>query len=216
MPFLTAFACTVLRAGTAVAGPISPPPPSKAERAAQRLVLKKKRKLLRAKLTVRKERKSRRKLFLEPSVALAEPVVSADAFEAVFEKPVERRIRGQERRITRTRKSLVRLESHADRLEKERLVSVPSAGDIVSIGRWIQSLGYEVSEHPAFGGVCDCHGGTDHYAGKALDVNDYSRSEATRLDALHAELAPLKRAGYVKDVLWRTEGHYDHLHVAAP
>jgi hypothetical protein len=110
----------------------------------------------------------------------------------------------------------VRLESHADRLKKERFASVPSAGDIVSIGRWIQSLGYEVSEHPAFGGVCDCHSGTDHYAGKALDVNDYSGNEMARLDTLDAQLEPLKRAGHVKDVLWRTAGHYDHLHVAVP
>ena len=104
----------------------------------------------------------------------------------------------------------------SDRLEPERLAGVPRAGDIVSIGRWIQSLGYEVSEHPAFGGVCDCHGGTDHYAGKALDVNDCSASETAGLDALAAKLEPLRRAGYVKDVLCRTEGHYDHRHVAVP
>jgi hypothetical protein len=215
-PFFTALACALLAAGTAVAGPISTPLPSKAERAAKRVVLKKKRKLIRAKIAIRKERKSKRKLFLQPPVILAEPVVSADAFEAVFETQVERKIRRQKRELTRTRESVERARERARRLEEQRLASVPSAGDIVSIGRWIQSLGYEVSEHSAFGGVCDCHSGTDHYAGKALDVNDYSGSEMTRLDALHAQLEPLMRAGYVKGVLWRTEGHYDHLHVAVP
>jgi hypothetical protein len=37
-----------------------------------------------------------------------------------------------------------------------------------------------------------------------------------RLDTLDAQLEPLKRAGHVKDVLWRTAGHFDHLHVAVP
>jgi hypothetical protein len=143
-------------------------------------------------------------------------VASADAFEAVFESRVERKIRRRERQISRTRESIESVQAQAVRLAKERLASVPRGGDIVSIGRWIQSLGYEVSEHPAFGGVCDCHGGTDHYAGKALDVNDYSGSEMARLDALDARLEPLKRAGHVKEVLWRTDGHYDHLHVAVP
>ena len=215
-PFLAALAFAALGAGTAVAGPIAALPPSKAERAVQRIVLKKKRKLDRAKLAVRTDRKSRRKLLVEDHVLPPEPVDAPDAVEAVFEERVERQIDRQEHKIARTKMSLGRARAAADRLERKRRASVPRAGDIVSIGRWIQSLGYEVSEHPAFGGVCDCHGGTDHYAGKALDVNDYSGDEPARLDALAAKLEPLLHAGFVKDILWRTEGHYDHLHVAVP
>ena len=179
--------------------------------------MKNKRKLVRARIAIQKERRSKQKLFVEPSFLPAEPAVSSNAVEALFEGEVERRIDRQERRITTTRKSLERAQGRAGQLEQERLATaVPGGGDIVSIGRWIQSLGYEVSEHPAFGGVCDCHSGTDHYAGKALDVNDRSGSEMARLDALAAKLEPLLHFGYVKDVLWRTEGHYDHLHVAVP
>jgi hypothetical protein len=58
--------------------------------------------------------------------------------------------------------------------------------------------------------------GTEHYAGKAVDVNDRRGSEMAGLDALDAKLKPLERRRYVKDVLWRTAGHYNHLHVSVP
>jgi hypothetical protein len=90
---------------------IPTPPPSKTERTAQRVVLKKKRKLVRTKIVIRKERK----LILEPPGLVPEPVVSGDAFETVFEPEVEREIRRKERRLTTTRKSLERVQARARR-----------------------------------------------------------------------------------------------------
>lgn len=92
--------------------------------------------------------------------------------------------------------------------------SVPStSGGIVALGRWLQSQGFHVSEHPAFGGVRFKHAHYpphDHYSGGALDVNadGAASGEASRLDWL----APrLRAAGW--RVLWRTTDHFDHLHV---
>jgi hypothetical protein len=44
---------------------------------------------------------------------------------------------------------------------------------LIPIGKWLQSMGYQVGEHPAFGGVTPgAHvAGSYHYRGRAIDVN---------------------------------------------
>ena len=45
-------------------------------------------------------------------------------------------------------------------------------GGIVGLGRQLQQQGFQVGEHPAFGGVGGSHvQGSYHYSGQALDVN---------------------------------------------
>lgn len=64
---------------------------------------------------------------------------------------------------------------------------------IKKLGRWLQDLGFDVGENPAFGGVAPVH--TDnsyHYKGKALDVNYGGggrwENEAQALDWLERKL----------------------------
>lgn len=88
---------------------------------------------------------------------------------------------------------------------------------IVGLGRQLQSMGFSVGEHPAFGGVAPVHTqGSYHYQGRALDINADSHpwGEARALDWLYARLLPLYNSGVIKELLWRTAGHFDHLHLA--
>jgi len=90
-------------------------------------------------------------------------------------------------------------------------------GDIIATGKMLLGMGLQVGENPNFqygvgylpgggGGVGGHAPGSYHYSGRALDV---SGSDA-QLDAAYARL---KSTPY-KELLWRTAGHYDHLHVA--
>lgn len=90
--------------------------------------------------------------------------------------------------------------------------AVPSSsGGIVALGRWLQGQGARVAEHPAFGGVSPVHRGRGHYEGRAIDVNAGGGGANAIEQQLFDRLAPLiKAAGYF--TLWRTKGHYDHLH----
>lgn len=88
-------------------------------------------------------------------------------------------------------------------------------GDIVAVGRWLQSKGFRVSEHPAFGGVRGRHTPSSyHYAGRAIDVNygpgGQSAGEMAAIDAL---MPTLQRRNWA-ELLWRVAGHFDHLHLA--
>lgn len=82
---------------------------------------------------------------------------------------------------------------------------------IVGIGRMLQGMGYQVGEHPAFGGVGRHRSGSLHYSGRALDINADGRpgGEGAWLDRLYAMLRPLNPT----ELLWRVEGHHDHLHL---
>jgi hypothetical protein len=89
-----------------------------------------------------------------------------------------------------------------------------SKRDIVYFGHRIKDMGYSVSEHPLFGGVCNgCHVANSwHYKGKAIDVNWYpSSQEGAKLDYLRdwikARVTPT-------ELLWRVKDHYNHLHLA--
>ena len=80
---------------------------------------------------------------------------------------------------------------------------------VIAVGRMLQGMGLHVAENPAFGsGRVGVHApGSYHYQGRAIDVTG---SDA-QLDAAYAKL---KGMGGYAELLWRTAGHYDHLHVA--
>jgi Peptidase M15 len=103
------------------------------------------------------------------------------------------------------------LDAHRDLL---RSGGAPKYSDVVAVGRQLQAMGYHVSEHPQFGGVKPVHSTNSyHYAGRAIDVNWYpNQDEPGKLDALHAWIKA-NVVGY-KELLWRTTGHFDHLHLA--
>ena len=82
---------------------------------------------------------------------------------------------------------------------------------IVALGKWLREKGFDVGQHPAFGGVARVHMPTSlHYVGQALDVNadGMAGGEAAAFDRLAPALID---AGWA--TIWRGPGHYDHLHV---
>jgi len=86
--------------------------------------------------------------------------------------------------------------------------------DIVSLGSFLQSNGFQVGEHPAFGGVCSngCHtDGSWHYRNGALDVNFGAGQSAAEMAAIDPLIPHLRELGY--GIIWRSEDHWDHLHV---
>ena len=92
--------------------------------------------------------------------------------------------------------------------------AIPS-NDIVALGKYLQSQGIRVSEHPEFGGVGKHVPGSAHYSGRAIDINmGYGVREADhpehgpKFDALAKQL---RDAGY--KVIWRQPGHEGHMHV---
>jgi Transglycosylase SLT domain len=86
---------------------------------------------------------------------------------------------------------------------------------LVALGQDLQKRGFQVAEHPNFGGVCNgCHDGRGHYEARALDVNagaGESDAEKRKLDALRPEIE-----GYGFKVLWRVENHFNHMHIEVP
>lgn len=95
--------------------------------------------------------------------------------------------------------------------------------DIVALGHTLQSQGFRVSEHPAFGGVKGAtpekpwgvHSPTGgHGDGTAIDVNIGTGNTEARDPAMGAKFDKLadqlRASGY--QVIWRAPGHYDHLH----
>lgn len=91
-----------------------------------------------------------------------------------------------------------------------------AGGGVVEAGRRLRGMGYAVGEHPAFGGVAPVHTQNSyHYRGMALDVNadNFPGGEGPALDKAAAWLRR-EYAGKILELLWRTAGHYDHLHVA--
>jgi hypothetical protein len=98
--------------------------------------------------------------------------------------------------------------------EKPDAGAIPQ-GDIVSLGKYLQSQGIRVSEHPAFGGVGRHAPNSAHYSGRAIDLN-IGHGIKESADPVHGkrfdELAKkLEAAGY--KVIWRKPGHEGHMHV---
>lgn len=85
------------------------------------------------------------------------------------------------------------------------------AANIVTLGVALRNLGYRVSQGPGpFGPITRVHTANSyHYRNRALDVNwTPVNDEPAKLDAIADDLVS---AGY--RVIWRTTGHYNHLHV---
>jgi len=79
---------------------------------------------------------------------------------------------------------------------------------VTAAGKMHQGMGLNVAENPYFGdGRVGKHAfGSYHYAGRAIDVT----GPPAKLDAAYAQLKNTNPA----ELLWRTAGHFDHLHVA--
>ena len=85
------------------------------------------------------------------------------------------------------------------------------AANIIALGVVLRNLGYRVSQGPGpFGPITRVHTANSyHYRNRALDVNwTPVNDEPAKLDAIANDLVS---AGY--RVIWRTTGHYNHLHV---
>lgn len=85
--------------------------------------------------------------------------------------------------------------------------------DIVHIGREIVSMGYAVAGHSQFPPVGRHTASSWHYKDRAIDINWYpAGDEGRRLDDLHGWIQ--RRAHRRTELLWRVDGHHDHLHLA--
>lgn len=127
------------------------------------------------------------------------------------------RVESKEGIFVGNRKMMGALAAQNDRFPRFGMPKLAQGG-IVSLGKQLQREGYEVGEHPAFGGVDPVHSPNSyHYRDQALDINDDSppfasgTGEPSSLDRLYSRLQ--KMPGVV-ELLWRVADHYDHLHVA--
>jgi len=93
---------------------------------------------------------------------------------------------------------------------KEEFANQPL--DIVALGRFMQGAGFQVGEHPAFGGVAPVHTpGSWHYRNGAIDVNCGAGQSAGEMAAIDPTIGHLGELGF--GIIWRSAGHFDHLHV---
>ena len=93
----------------------------------------------------------------------------------------------------------------------------PTCADLITLGKFLQSKNFSISENAYFGGITAQHEpGGWHYkcndAG-ALDVNfggpgDLNPQEVAAVDPM---IEPLRELGF--RTIWRAAGHYNHLHV---
>jgi hypothetical protein len=87
-----------------------------------------------------------------------------------------------------------------------------ASGGLIDFGRLLQSMGFRVGEHPAFGGVNPVHMKNSlHYSGRAIDVNwapGTSAAEQRAIDNI-VPLAIERGLG----VIWRVKNHFGHAHV---
>ena len=101
--------------------------------------------------------------------------------------------------------------SHAEKVDG----GLPS-GDLTTLGKSLQGMGFRVSEHPDFGGVHGVHTkNSAHYRGEAMDINIGEGNIEANNPAMSSKFdqlaEQLRTAGY--KVIWRAPGHYNHLHV---
>lgn len=84
--------------------------------------------------------------------------------------------------------------SDHDGTNRHMHIAMSTSSAIVAFGRLLQSMGYQVSEHPAFGGVGGGHAPTGyHYSGQAIDVNTANNETTAEV----ARVAALLRGGKV-------------------
>ena len=81
-------------------------------------------------------------------------------------------------------------------------------GGLVSFGRRIQGMGYQVGEHPLFGGVDPVHTkGSWHYKAGAIDVNHDQGDEKSAIN----KIVQMARE-YGLRTIWQVANHFDHAH----
>jgi len=100
----------------------------------------------------------------------------------------------------------------------------PAYQRAVNVGRALEGQGYRAWQHPDF----NVHSGytgsgrervmrrsynSYHNYGEALDY-PLSHNSAAQLDKLASYFRQNKGALGIAEILWRTSGHYDHLHVS--
>jgi hypothetical protein len=103
------------------------------------------------------------------------------------------------------------------KIGKEIHRGAPDCTDLITLGKFLQSKNFSISENAYFGGITARHEpGGYHYkcnnAG-ALDVNfggpgDLDPQEVAAVDPM---IEPLRELGF--RTIWRAAGHYNHLHV---
>jgi hypothetical protein len=89
-----------------------------------------------------------------------------------------------------------------------------SSSGLVAFGRWLQSMGYRVAEHPAFGGVTPgAHvKNSQHYIGQAIDVNTRAGTSSIEQAELARIIGPAHTAGF--RTIFMAPGHYGHAHIS--
>ena len=86
-----------------------------------------------------------------------------------------------------------------------------ASGGLVSFGKRLQSMGFNVSENPAFGGVHPVHTkGSWHYRNGAIDVNYDGHGQAFENQRINSILGLARQYGL--RTIWQYPGHYDHAH----
>lgn len=103
-------------------------------------------------------------------------------------------------------------------VQDNTIQDMPTTGDsvtsLVTFGKKLQQMDYNVAEHSKFGGVKKgAHvKGSQHYIDEAIDVNADTGFRGGEKAALDNANNMAKAAGFT--TIWQTSGHYDHLHVA--
>jgi hypothetical protein len=90
-----------------------------------------------------------------------------------------------------------------------------AGGGLVDAAKWWTARGARASEHPAFGGVRGGHmKGSLHYSGNAVDLNyGPSGQNPTEMAFFDRLIGVFKSKFPNLGVLWRTAGHFNHMHV---
>jgi hypothetical protein len=89
------------------------------------------------------------------------------------------------------------------------------SGDIVALGRSLQTEGFRISEHDSFGGTTRVHGkNSAHYDQNAIDINIGNGNVEANDPEMRRKMddiaARMRASGY--SVLWKVKGHYNHIH----
>jgi hypothetical protein len=85
-------------------------------------------------------------------------------------------------------------------------------GGLVGFGKRLQEMGFNVAEHPAFGGVHPVHSKNSlHYSGNAIDVNYDGHGQAFETAKINSILGLIQSAGLRS--IWQVADHFDHIHI---
>lgn len=101
-------------------------------------------------------------------------------------------------------------------IDGRRLANPALLPSLVAYGRTLQKEGFQVGEHPLFGGVHPgAHAPTSrgglHYIGHALDINYDGFGQAVENRMIDNIIKEVERRGF--GYIWRSANHYDHLHI---